>query len=345
MVTALALIAAMAAGCGLVPPSGPTSSGSRSSPPAVPSPSAATTGVPASAAAIEPGVGRLVWLVDRAGNLGVWSTDLAGGDVRTLAADLDEAGNSLREPHPIGEDVVVIRDAARGPQLWLLSQTAPPRLLLDGVETFVVENDETVLAVQDQRATRGIWRVPTSGAAPVALAELPIPDESPELGPFGFALSPDGQTVAAGWVGGPGVVAGPTQGTFGGSGAPLVVADDGRVIATTGRAGEAYLVDGDRLVELAPADSDPLAMPGTASVAWGSVGADGGLVAVEVRDLLAGTSETYPAAGPATNVIELTPDHVVLEATPFDPLTRTVTVIDRHDGRSTTFEASAPAVD
>ncbi len=136
---------------------------------------------------------------------------------------------------------------------------------------------------------------------------------------------------------------GPTPASLDDVGAPLVVADDGRLVAVTGRAGEAYLVDGDRLVELAPVDSDPLALPGTGWVAWPSVAEDGGLVAVEVRDLLAGTTETYPAGGLATNVRELTASHVILEATAFDPLRRTVTVVDRRDGRWATFEATAPA--
>jgi hypothetical protein len=148
--------------------------------------------------------------------------------------------------------------------------------------------------------------------------------------------------VAAGWVGGPLVLSGPVPGTFRDLGAPLVVGDDGRLVAVTGRAGEAYLVDRERLVELAPPDSDPLAVPGTGSVAWATVGEDGALLSVEVRDLLAGTTEMYPAGGPATNVHQLTPTHVILEATAFDPLTRTVGVVDRRDGRTATFEASAP---
>ncbi|HUP55247.1 MAG TPA: hypothetical protein VM408_07055, partial [Methylomirabilota bacterium] len=149
-------------------------------------------------------------------------------------------------------------------------------------------------------------------------------------------------TVAAGWVGGALEVIGPVPASYTDKGAPLVVADDGRLVAVTGRAGEAYLVDGDRMIDLAPADSDPVALPGTGWVAWPSVGEDGRLVAVEVRDLLAGTAQTYPAAGVATNVRELTVNYVVLEATAFDPLRRTVTVVDRRDGRSTTFEATAP---
>jgi hypothetical protein len=34
---------------------------------------------------------------------------------------------------------------------------------------------------------------------------------------------------------------------------------------------------------------------------------------------------------------------VLLEATAFDPLARTVGIVDRRDGRFATFEASAPA--
>jgi hypothetical protein len=33
---------------------------------------------------------------------------------------------------------------------------------------------------------------------------------------------------------------------------------------------------------------------------------------------------------------------VILEATAFDPLRRTVTVVDRRNGRTATFEATAP---
>ena len=88
-----------------------------------------------------------------------------------------------------------------------------------------------------------------------------------------------------------------------------------------------------------------MAVPGSGLVAWASIGDDGALEAVEVRDLLAGTSETYPAGGTATNVTALTADHVILEATAFDPGTRTIGVVDRRSGRFETFEASAPAAD
>ena len=129
-----------------------------------------------------------------------------------------------------------------------------------------------------------------------------MPDHGPQVGPFGFAISPDGRTVAAGWVGGPVEVIGPKPATLRDIGAPLVVADDGRIVAVTGRVGDAYLLEGDKLVELAAPESDPVAVPGSGLVAWASIGDDGALDAVEVRDLLAGTSETYPAGGTATNV-------------------------------------------
>ena len=301
-----------------------------------------------SPAAIEPGVGRLVWLVDRAGRFGVWTTDLAGGDVRAYLADLTRRAPPSWTPARSGTTSRCIRElpGRGGAQLWVLSRTRPPRSVMSDVTSFVPRGDTEILAVVDLRTTRSIWRVPLDGtAADLDRAAARSRTTGPHVGPFGFAISPDGRTVAAGWVGGPLEVFGPVPSSARDLGAPLVVADDGRVIATTGRAGEAYLVDGDRLVELAPADSDPLAVPGTGSVAWATIDEDGGLVAVEVRDLLAGTSETYPADGLATNVTELDANHVILEATPFDPLTRTVTVVDRRDGGSATFEASAPAVD
>ena len=179
--------------------------------------------------------------------------------------------------------------------------------------------------------------------SPAAIAELDVPDHGPQVGPFGFAISPDGRTVAAGWVGGPVEVIGPASASFRDIGAPLVVGDDGRILAVTGRVGDAYLLDGDRLVELAAPESDPLAVPGSGVVAWASIGEDGGLRAVEVRDLIAGTSETYPADGVATNVVGLGADLVLLEATAFDPVTRTVGVVDRRTATFETFEASAPA--
>jgi hypothetical protein len=72
------------------------------------------------------------------------------------------------------------------------------------------------------------------------------------------------------------------------------------------------------------------------------VGADGELVAVEVHDLLGGSGRTYPAGGLATNVREITGDHILLEATAFDPLRRTIAYLDLADDRFTVFEADAP---
>lgn len=293
---------------------------------------------------MDPAAERLVWLVDRAGGPGVWTTDLAGGDVRPYLIGFDEAGTAIRDARLVGEDIALLRDVPTpaGAELWMVSPTAPPRLLLDGVQMFTVVGDRDILAVRDHGTTRSIWSV-TGSQPPASLASLALPGGEPELGPFGFAISPHWLTVAAGWVGGPLEVTGPAPARFDDRGAPLVVADDGRLVAVTGRAGEAYLVDGDRLVELAPADSDPLALPGTGWVAWPSVAEDGRLVAVEVRDLLTGTSETHPVDGLATNIRELTTSHVILEATAFDPLRRMVTIVDLRDGRSATFEATAPA--
>lgn len=287
---------------------------------------------------------RVVWLVDRAGRFGVWTTDLVGGDVRTYLADLGEAGLSLRDPRLVADEVVVIRDAATA-ELWVLSQTTPPRLVLDSVNSFVQSGPREVIAVRDVGTVRAIWRVPLNGGTAAAIAELAVPDHGPQVGPFGFALSPDGRTVAAGWVGGPVEVIGPASASFRDIGAPLVVADDGRILAVTGRVGDAYRFDGGRLVELAAPESDPLAVPGSGVVAWASIGEDGALLAVEVRDLIAGTSETYPAEGVATNVVGIDAGLVVLEATAFDPLTRTVGVVDRATARFQTFEAAAPATD
>ena len=300
--------------------------------------------MPGSPAAIEPGVARLVWLVDRAGRFGIWTTDLSGSDVRTYRSDLDDAGASLRDARLVGEVVVVIRDGPTS-ELWMLSPTAPPSRLLDNVNSFVQSGARELVAVRDVGTVRAIWRVPLDGSAATVLAELPVPDHGPQVGPFGFAISPDGRTVAAGWVGGPVEVIGPNPATLRDVGAPLVVADDGRIVAVTGRVGDAYLLDGDRLVELAAPESDPLAAPGSGLVAWASIADDGTLDAVEVRDLLAGTSETYPASGTATNVVALTADHVLLEATAFDAQARTIGVVDRRSGRFETFEASAPAAD
>ena len=48
-----------------------------------------------------------------------------------------------------------------------------------------------------------------------------------------------------------------------------------------------------------------------------------------------------PRADVPTNVRQLSRSHVILEATAFDPLTRTVGVVDLADGRFATFEASS----
>ncbi len=328
----------MVSGCGLVAPTGPAHSGGSPTDPS------ASPLAPVSPTAIDPGVGRLVWLVDRAGRFGIWTTDLAGADVRTYRVGLDEVGTALRDARLVGEDIVVIRDGPTS-ELWLLSPTAPPRLLLDNVNSFVQSGARELVAVRDVGTIRAIWRVPLDGLRASVLAELPVPDHGPQVGPFGFAISPDGRTVAAGWVGGPVDVIGPNPSTLRDVGAPLVVGDDGRIVAVMGRVGDAYLLEGDRLVDLAAPESDPLAVPGSGLVAWVSIGDDGALDAVEVRDLLAGTSETYPAGGIATNVVALSADHVILEATAFDPQTRTIGVVDRRSGRFETFGASAPAAD
>jgi hypothetical protein len=338
----VAVVVLIAAGCTPAPtapvasPPSPVNAGPSGSP------TAAISGSPASPAA-DPAVGRLVWIENREGGFGLWTTDLAGGDVRTYLAGLDEADTTIREARLVGEDVAFIRDGPGAQsELWLVSPNAPPRLLIDEVDSFVVRDDEELLAVRDDRSRRSIWRVPTGPARPTPIADVALPREGAELGPFAFAISPDGRTVAAGWVGGPLQVIGPAPASYQDMGAPLVVADNGRLVAVTGRAGEAYTVDGDRLVELAPVDSDPLVIPGTGWVAWSVLGEDGRLVGVEVRDLLARTSETYAAQGLATNVQSLTADHVILEATPFDPLTREVGVVDRRNGGFSTFRAPAP---
>ncbi|HUP55131.1 MAG TPA: hypothetical protein VM408_06470, partial [Methylomirabilota bacterium] len=170
----------------------------------------------------------------------MWTTDLAGEDVKTYLSGLDEAGTTIRDARLVGGDVAFIRGgpAARS-ELWLVSLGAPPRFVLDGIDSFVVRDDDEVLAVRDDAGRRSIWRVPTSPARPRAIADLALPGEGPELGPFGFAISPDGRTVAAGWVGGALEVIGPVPASYTDKGAPLVVADDGRLVAVTGRAGEA----------------------------------------------------------------------------------------------------------
>ena len=133
---------------------------------------------------------------------------------------------------------MVIRDAAT-PELWVLSQSAPPRLLLDAVETFVVEDDRTVLAVRDEGSVRvdlagadrgrpaGIdRRAARAGAADrnsvrSGSRSRPMVGPSPRAGSAGRSRS-----------------AGRDPRAFDDVGAPLVVADDGRLVATA-RAGQA----------------------------------------------------------------------------------------------------------
>ncbi len=332
-----------AASCGPVVPSGPVAtpgaSGSGEIAPTtsgdVPSPSPAV---------VDPGAARLVWLVDRSGALGVWTTDLAGGDARTYLAGLDEEGVALRDAVLVGDDIVLIRD---GPTsgLWLIPGTGTPRILLDKVADYRLIGTDEILAARDVGKIRELWRVPLGGPPPERIGTLaPFAADGGERGPFGVAVSPDGRTVAAGWVGGPVEVIGPAPAGLVDVGAPLVVDDEGRLLAVTGRAGEAYTRTGDVLEELAPPDADPLALAGSGVIAWGIVGPDGALEAVEVHDVLGGPGRTYPAEGAATNVRELSLDHVVLEATAFDPLHRTVAYMDLDDGRFAVFEADAPEV-
>ena len=299
-----------------------------------------------SPAVVDPGAARLVWLVDRAGGFGIWTTDLAGGDVRTYLAGLDEAGVTLRDAAIVGADIVVVRDGPTS-ALWLIPEAGgrdTPRVLLDRVVEYRILSSEEVLAVRDDGGARELWRVPLDGSRPTRIWVVPLPaDGGGELGPFGVAISPDGQTLAAGWVGGPVEVIGPAPASLLDIGAPLVVEDSGRLVAVTGRAGEAYTLTGEILEVLAPPDADPGSLSGTGIVAWGIVGADGTLEAVEVHDLLGGSGRLYPASGRATNVHELTRDHVLLEATAYDPLHRTVAYLDLTDGRFALFEADAPA--
>ncbi len=333
-----------AVACGPVVPSGtagpvatPAASGSGAI-----TPPASGEGPSPSAAAVDPRVGRLVWLVDRTGSLGVWTTDLAGGDARTYLAGLDEEGVTLRDAALAGDDIVLIRD---GPTsgLWLIPATGTPRILLDRVAEYRLIGTDEVVAARDIGKMREIWRVSLRGPAPVRLGAIPpAAADGEQLGPFGVAVSPDGRTIAAGWVGGQVRVFGPAPANLVDVGAPLVVDDDGAVVAVTGRAGEAYVRTGDVLEELAPADADPLALAGAGAVAWGVAGADGALERVEVHDLFGGTGRAYPAEGAATNIREFGADHVLLEATAFDPLHRTVAYLDLADGGFAVFDADAP---
>lgn len=286
-----------------------------------------------------------MWLVDAGGRAGLWTTDLAGGDPVTYLAGLDEGTTTIRDPLLVGEAVVFIADRPGGSELRVVLPGSPVALLLDRVVAVQPDGPDSVIAVRDEGSTRQIVRVRVGGAAPERLLEVPIPaDAAAAGGPFGVAISPDGRTVAAGWVGATVTIDGPVPSTLDDVGAPLVVGDDGVLAAVTGRAGEAWLVVAGQLTELAPADSDPLTLPGTGFVAWPALDPGDALTAVEVRDVLAGLSRRYPVGGSADGIREFTPDHILLEATAFDPLQRTVGYLDLDDGRFGTFEASAPTI-
>ena len=309
-----------------------------------PSPAGPTDGSPSTTSGdpIDPAAARLVWTVDAAGGAGIWTTDLAGGDVRSFVSGADDSGGAIRDATAIGDVIVFIRDTPGGPVLWLARGDGPPTVLLDGVAEFVVGADDLVVAVRDEGPVRRLYRIDLRSGAAAGIGELPPTPNSPEIGPFGTAVAPDGLSVAAGWVGGPVVVVGPNPARYRDVGAPLVVDDDGLLVASTGRAGEAYRVEGDTLTELAPPDSDPAVAPGSGIVAWGALGEDGTLRSVELRDLLSGDSRSYPGSGRATNVRAVTGDHVILEATAFDPLSRTVAYLELATGRFAVFEAAAP---
>jgi hypothetical protein len=292
--------------------------------------------------AVDPAEGRLVWTVDATGRPGIWTTDLGGGDVRPILVGIEGPIAGVRDAILVGDQVVHIVDLPAGGELRTVVGGLP-RPLLDRVLAFVIESTARVVAIRDLEAGPQIVRVPLDGGATDLLLEAASPaDPAIAAGPFGVAVSPDGRSVAAGWVGGPVTIVGPAPATLDDVGAPLVVDDDGRLVATTGRAGEAYLLRDGRLDELAPPDSDPIVAPGSTTVAWGAVGDDGALRSVEVRDVVSGEARTFPAAGRATNVREVTRDHVLLEATAFDPLRRTVGYLDLRDGRFATFESVAP---
>ena len=344
LLTLTALMAGV--GCGptvVVPtPSGsvdpsPSTGRSSSASASPPGPTSSPAG-PVSAAE-----GRLVWLVDAAGQAGLWTTDLAGGDPVTYLARLDEGTTTIRDPLIVGEAVVFIADRPGGNELRAALPGAPAGLLLDRVIAVQPDGPDSVIATRDEGSNRQVVRVRLDGASPERLLEIRFPaDAGAAGGPFGVAISPDGRTVAAGWVGASVTIDGPVPATLGDVGAPLVVGDDGVLAAVTGRAGEAYLVVAGQLTELAPPDSEPLTLPGTGFVAWPAFDEAGALAALELRDVLAGLSRTYPAGGPADGIREFTPDHILLEATAFDPLQRTVGYLSLEDGRFGTFTAGAP---
>lgn len=342
--------AAVSLGCDLVPvPPSPAASGAAS-------PSAVATGTPADSVPSGPPTsppdpimaaeGRLVWLVDAGGRAGLWTTDLAGGDPVTYIAGLDEGTTTIRDPLIVGDAVVFIADRPGASELRVVLPGSPAGLLLDRVVAVQPDGPDSVIATRDEGSTRQVVRIRVGGAAPERLLEVPIPaDAAAAGGPFGVAISPDGRTVAAGWVGATVTIDGPFPSTLDDVGAPLVVGDDGVLAAVTGRAGEAYLVVAGQLTELAPPDSDPLTLPGTGFVAWPALDGADTLDAIEVRDVLAGLSRTYPVGGSADGIREFTPDHILLEATAFDPRQRTVGYLDLDDGRFGTFAAGAPTIE
>jgi hypothetical protein len=344
LVFALATVSA-ACGQSIPSPSIPSSSGgpAPTGGSVLPSDGATPAASPAPPGVVGASEGRLVWLVDSAGRAGLWTTDLVGGDARTYLAALDEGTTTIRDPIPLDDTIVFIADRPGGSELRAIAPGAVARLLLDRVVTIQPDGPDTIVAVRDDGTTRQVVRVHIDGAAPEQLLELPLPvDAVTGSGPFGVAVSPDRRTIAAGWVGGDVTVAGPSPATLTDVGAPLVVGDDGGLAAVIGRAGDAYLVTAAGPVELAPPDSDPLTLPGTGFVAWPVLDPAGALVAIEVRDVLADARRTYPAGGEANGIREFRPDHILLEATAFDPLARTVGYLALEDGRFGSFEATAP---
>lgn len=340
-------IVAVVLGCAApdIDPSGPIPATDRPSSPTVatgePAPSPDAT-IPSAVAAAE---GRLVWTVDARGSAGIWTTDLAGGDARTLLAGLGDGGGPIRDAILVGDIVLFIRDSPAGSVLWAVREGAVPLFLLDAVEAFAVVSDVEVVAVRSPDGRRRAMRLRLGTGAVEIVGDLAADDPGAvDLGPYGVAVSPDGRTVAAGRVGGPietvGVISGPAGVDIG---APLVVTNDGTVAASEGRAGEAYLVRDGALVPLAPPDSDPIVGPGGSIVAWGSVADDGTLTSVEAEDVISGAMRSYPAAGRATKVRWFTRTGILLEATAFDPLRRSVAFLDLGSGRFGTFEAGAPA--
>lgn len=289
--------------------------------------------------------GRLVWTVDAAGSAGIWTTDLAGGDPRTMLPGIGDGGGPIRDAVLVGEIVVFVRDSPGGALLWAVREGAPPAYLLDAVEAVVVVSEVELVAVQSPAGLRRAVRIRLDSGAIETIGDLAADRAGAvDLGLYGVAVSPDGRTVAAGRVGGVVETVGAVAGRAGtGLGAPLVVTDEGVVIASTGRAGEAYRLRDGTLVELAPPDADPIVAPGGSVVAWGSVDADGTLRSVEVHDVIAGTGRSYPADGRATKVRWFTRTGLLLEATAFDPLRRSVAFLDLGSGRFGTFEAEAPS--